>query len=137
MVKRFIRNKVCHYNWDRFGIAGISFILMSGSLGYIALLIGGFTFGIGYSTSTLLPPFLIDVVFGNRDYASIYSIIMTASTLGIALGTTMFGFVFDITGSYYAVFIVVLVLQVLAILIGIVTIGRKVKSYNLSLANSK
>ena len=119
------------------GIAGISFILMSGSLGYIALLIGGFTFGIGYSTSTLLPPFLIEVVFGNRDYASIYSIIMTASTLGIALGTTMFGFVFDITGSYYAVFIVVLVLQVLAILIGIVTIGRKVKSYNLSLANSK
>ncbi len=119
------------------GVVGISLILLSGSLGYITLFIGGLAFGIGYSTATLLPPFLIEVVFGNRDYASIYSIIMTAATLGIALGTTMFGFVFDITGSYYAVFIIVIFLQIVAILIGVVSVGRKVKTYNLSIANSK
>ena len=41
------------------GIVGIMFILFSGTLGGITLFIGGLVFGIGYSTSTLLPPMII------------------------------------------------------------------------------
>ena len=87
------------------GMVGILLILFSGTLGGVSIYIGGLAFGIGYSCSTLLPPFMIKAVFGNRDYASIYSMIMASSTLAIAVGTTIFGFAYDITGSYYAVFL--------------------------------
>ncbi|MFD4819896.1 MFS transporter [Peribacillus butanolivorans] len=90
------------------GMTGILLILFSGNIGGISLYIGGLAFGIGYSTSTLLPPFMIKAVFGNRDYASIYPIIIAASTLAIAVGTTIYGFVYDITGSFYAVFLGIL-----------------------------
>ena len=114
------------------GIVGIMFILFSGTLGGITLFIGGLVFGIGYSTSTLLPPMIIKTVFGNKDYASILSIIMAASTLAIAVGTTVFGFVYDITGSYYAVFIAVLAIQVSAILLSLIILRRKVILANTS-----
>lgn len=107
------------------GMTGILLILFSGSLGGISLYIGGLSFGIGYSCSTLLPPFMIKAVFGNRDYASIYSMIMASSTLAIAIGTTIFGFAYDITGSYYAVFLGVLAIQVFAILLGFLLLRRK------------
>lgn len=107
------------------GMIGIFLILMSGSIGTIFLYIGGLAFGIGYSTSTLLPPFMIKDVFGNKDYASIYSIIMASSTLAIAAGTTIFGFVYDITQSYYAVFLGVLAIQTFSILLGVLTLRRK------------
>ena len=50
---------------------------------------------------------------------------MAASTLAIAVGTTVFGFVYDITGSYYAVFIAVLAIQVSAILLSLIILRRK------------
>lgn len=107
------------------GIIGILLILFSNTLGSIFLYIGGLTFGIGYSTGTLLPPFMIKTIFGNKDYASIYTIIMSASTLAIALGTTIFGFVFDITGSYYSVFLAVLIIQIGAIILSLLTLKNK------------
>ena len=116
------------------GMTGIMLILFSGSLGGISLYIGGLAFGIGYSTSTLLPPFMIKSVFGDRDYASIYSIIMAASTLAIAVGTTIFGFVYDITGSYYAVFLGVLAIQAIAILLGVMMLRRKAMVVNTNTA---
>ncbi|MFJ7849921.1 MFS transporter [Peribacillus sp. NPDC097206] len=116
------------------GMTGIMLILFSGSLGGISLYIGGLTFGIGYSTSTLLPPFMIKSVFGDRDYAFIYSIIMAASTLAIAVGTTIFGFVYDITGSYYAVFLGVLAIQAIAILLGVMMLRRKARVVNTNIA---
>ncbi|MCM3568092.1 MFS transporter [Neobacillus mesonae] len=112
------------------GMIGILLILFSGRFGGISIYIGGLTFGIGYSCSTLLPPFMIKAVFGNRDYASIYSMIMSSATLAIAVGTTIFGFAYDITGSYYAVFLGVLAIQVFAILIGIMTLRRKPTATN-------
>ncbi|WP_412728627.1 MFS transporter [Cytobacillus kochii] len=107
------------------GIIGILLILFSNVLGSVFLYIGGLTFGIGYSTGTLLPPFMIKTVFGNKDYASIYTVIMSASTLAIALGTTIFGFVYDITGSYYSVFLAVLFIQIGAILLSLITLRKR------------
>lgn len=112
------------------GMAGILLILISGTLGNISLFIGGFAFGIGYSTSTLLPPIIIKTVFGDKDYATIYSIVMAASTLCIALGTTIFGFVYDLTGSYYLVFLAVLFVQAFAILLSLITLKRNVIADN-------
>ncbi|WDH99185.1 MFS transporter [Paenibacillus urinalis] len=112
---------------DRFGIKAALFVgIGSGMIGVIALLIsdsfgigilyaGALLFGIGFSGSTLLPPVVIREVFGGRDYASIYTTIMSASTLGVAFGTTLFSYLYDITSSYYIVFIIVIAIFIVSI----------------------
>lgn len=97
------------------GILGIIALMISDSVGVWMLLVGAFLFGIGFSGSTLLPPPVIRAVFGGKDYASIYTTIMSASTLGVAVGTTLFSFIFDSTGSYYIVFVTVIVLFIIVL----------------------
>ncbi|MBB6446205.1 MFS transporter [Bacillus benzoevorans] len=97
------------------GMLGIVALLISDTFGIGMLYAGALLFGIGFSGSTLLPPVVIREVFGERDYASIYTTIMSASTLGVAFGTTLFSYIYDTTGSYYAVFIIVIVLFIITI----------------------
>jgi len=91
------------------GMLGVLALLISNNFGLAVLYGGAVLFGIGFSGSTLLPPVVIREVFGGRDYASIYTTIMSASTLGVAFGTTLFSFIYDSSGSYYLVFVIVLV----------------------------
>ena len=124
---------------DKFGIkAGLVTGIGSGMLGVIALMVAGnfgtwmiflgaFLFGIGFSGSTLLPPPVIRQVFGGKDYASIYTTIMSASTLGVAVGTTLFSFIFDSTGSYYTVFIIVLIMFTVTVLSALYSLTWKKK----------
>ena len=88
---------------------------------------GALLFGIGFSGSTLLPPMVIREVFGGRDYASIYTTIMSASTLGVAFGTTLFSYIYDSTGSYYIVFIIVIVLFIITISSSLFSLNWKKK----------
>ena len=97
------------------GLLGVVALLVSDSFGIGMLYLGTLLFGIGFSGSTLLPPVVIREVFGGRDYGSIYTTIMSASTLGVAFGTTLFSFIFDSTGSYYTVFIIVIILFIVTI----------------------
>lgn len=97
------------------GVIGVLALLFSDSFGIYMLYLGALLFGIGFSGSTLLPPVVIREVFGGRDYASIYTTIMSASTLGVAIGTTLFSFIFDSTGSYYTVFITVIIIFIIVI----------------------
>lgn len=97
------------------GLIGVVALLVSDSFGIWMLYLGALLFGIGFSGSTLLPPVVIREVFGGRDYASIYTTIMSASTLGVAVGTTLFSYIFDTTGSYYTVFVTVIILFIIVI----------------------
>ncbi|MEC2054091.1 MFS transporter [Peribacillus psychrosaccharolyticus] len=124
---------------DKFGIKSALFVgIGGGMLGVVALLIsdsfgigmlyaGALLFGIGFSGSTLLPPVVIREVFGGRDYASIYTTIMSASTLGVAVGTTLFSYIFDSTGSYYTVFITVIILFIIVISSSLISLNWKKK----------
>lgn len=97
------------------GMIGVVALMISDSFGIGMLYLGALLFGIGFSGSTLLPPVVIREVFGGRDYASIYTTIMSASTLGVAVGTTLFSYLYDASGSYYIVFIIVIILFVVTI----------------------
>lgn len=97
------------------GMIGVVALIISDSFGIGMLYLGALLFGIGFSGSTLLPPVVIREVFGGRDYASIYTTIMSASTLGVAVGTTLFSYLYDASGSYYIVFIIVIILFVVTI----------------------
>lgn len=124
---------------DKFGIKSALFVgIGGGMLGVVALLIsdsfgigmlyaGALLFGIGFSGSTLLPPVVIREVFGGRDYASIYTTIMSSSTLGVAVGTTLFSYIFDSTGSYYTVFITVIILFIIVISSSLISLNWKKK----------
>ncbi|WP_342575470.1 MFS transporter [Solibacillus sp. FSL K6-1781] len=109
------------------GILGTIALLFSDSFGIGMMYLGALLFGIGFSGSTLLPPMVIREVFGGRDYASIYTTIMSASTLGVAVGTTLFSYIFDTTGSYYIVFITVITLFVVVISSSIFSLNWKKK----------
>ncbi len=107
------------------GLLGVIGLLVSDSFGIGMLYVGALLFGIGFSGSTLLPPVVIREVFGGRDYASIYTTIMSASTLGVAIGTTIFSYIFDATGSYYTVFVTVIVLFIIVILSSLFSLNWK------------
>ena len=109
------------------GLIGVVALLISDSFGIGMLYAGALLFGIGFSGSTLLPPVVIREIFGGRDYASIYTTIMSASTLGVAFGTTLFSYLYDSTGSYYIVFIIVIVLFVITISSSLFSLNWKKK----------
>lgn len=109
------------------GMIGVIALLISDSFGIGMLYVGALLFGIGFSGSTLLPPVVIREVFGGRDYASIYTTIMSASTLGVAFGTTLFSYIYDSTGSYYTVFIIVIILFIITITSSLVSLRWKKK----------
>ena len=111
------------------GMIGVLGLMVSGNFGLWMIFLGSLLFGIGFSGSTLLPPMVITQVFGNRDYGSIYTTIMSASTLGVAVGTTLFSFMYDSTGSYYFVFIIVLVMFAIVITSSFISLTYK-KRYN-------
>lgn len=109
------------------GMIGVVLLMISDSFGIGMLYAGALLFGIGFSGSTLLPPVVIREVFGGRDYASIYTTIMSASTLGVAFGTTLFSYLYDSTGSYYMVFIIVIVLFIITISSSLLSLNWKKK----------
>ena len=109
------------------GMLGVVALLISDTFGIGMLYAGALLFGIGFSGSTLLPPVVIREVFGGRDYASIYTTIMSASTLGVAFGTTLFSYIYDSTGSYYTVFIIVIVLFIITISSSLFSLNWKKK----------
>ncbi|MBV7504800.1 MFS transporter [Bacillus sp. sid0103] len=109
------------------GMIGVVALLISDSFGIGILYAGALLFGIGFSGSTLLPPVVIREVFGGRDYASIYTTIMSASTLGVAIGTTLFSYLYDSTGSYYIVFIIVIALFIITISSSLFSLNWKKK----------
>lgn len=118
------------------GLIGVGALLISDTIGLWLLYLGALLFGIGFSGSTLLPPVVIRAVFGNRDYATIYTTIMSASTLGIAIGTTVFSYLYDATGSYYMVFVTVILLFILSIVSSFLSLRTKKEKHTLPSATS-
>lgn len=69
----------------------------------------GLTFGLGASIGTVAPPYLTGIIFGKKDYATIYGVIILASSFGAAFGSPIAGFIYDKTGSYSIAWIIALV----------------------------
>jgi MFS family permease len=107
------------------GIAGILMLMLIGATGVMALLIGGFLFGICYATTVTIPPMLTRTIFGSRQYGQIYSNIMMVASLCSALGASLWGFIADATGSFVASFSVAVCTSVIAIVVGLIALKAK------------
>lgn len=99
------------------GIFGLVLLLM-GRVGITLPIIGGFLFGWAYAGVTVQTPMLVGSVFGNKNYARIYSNISMAIAIGGAIAAGGWGLLADVT-SYGFIFIVGIVFLVLSGTIGL------------------
>lgn len=58
------------------------------------------TYGIGGGTLTVSLPNMVNAMFGEKEYGRIVSANVMAANFGGAIGGTIAGYIFDITGSY-------------------------------------
>ncbi|MCC8024997.1 MAG: MFS transporter [Clostridium sp.] len=115
-----IADKVGTYksNWYIFlaygiGLASAAFI----SRGAMFLYLFALLFAIGIPIGTMGNPFWTTDLFGNREYGAIYSYILAFYNVGIVLGSTFFGLMTDLTGTYLTGYMVCSAMMVVGLVI--------------------
>ena len=91
-------------------------------VGFLLLAFGGnvvialicLAFGAG-SIGTLMP-IVVRTIFGGRDYAAIWSIVISCSSVASFVATPVWGMVYDVFGTYTPALFVMPVLLGLAVL---------------------
>ena len=68
------------------------------------MLLGSFLFGFVYAMTTVQTPLLVRTVFGQKDYALIYSRVSIVSSLLSALAAVIWSFIIDSVGGYPLMF---------------------------------
>ena len=71
-------------------------------------------YGIGSGTMGTLFPLMVRDIFGSTNFNTVFGLGNATFMCGIALGTPLAGFIFDATGSYHWVFIIVAILFAIA-----------------------
>lgn len=126
---------------DKFGArGGASVAGVCGVLGFIVLilfgsspvmmLVGGALFGIYYPISNLIMPSMVTTMYGERQYAQIFPVVAAWGPWFGAVAASLWGFIYDGTGSYDAVFIIAGILCALTAVFSFAGIAasRKLKS---------
>ena len=84
----------------------------------------------GMSTGTVQPPLLTSEACGRKDYAAIWTITGTSYTLGIAIGSPIWGLFYDpVTGSYPVAFAGAPLLVALTVLLAWLGISGGKRAY--------
>lgn len=77
-------------------------------------------YGLGGGGITVCPPLLVNALFGEKDYGNIVAGMNMATNLGGAMGGTIAGFIYDITGSYVSFWCIAAVMQVFVVVFRII-----------------
>ena len=91
----------------------VAFIILEGGplwMLYAAMVL----FGFGWFTTSPLTSGLVADLFGNLRMGTIIGVTMSCHTVGMAVGAYAGGISFDLTGSYYALFVIQGSLEMLA-----------------------
>jgi MFS family permease len=105
--------KLCYGTiFDKFGpligafISGFVNFLAPLALVFIGMtgmpILFAFAFGFAYATQTVPPALFTAAIFGNKDYTSVYGLVLMFITVGSAVGAPICGVIYDLTGSYHA-----------------------------------
>ena len=70
-------------------------------------------FGFAYATQTISITLLTSHLFGSKDFANIYGLIMMVMMIGAAIGSPMPAFIFDAVGSYMPAWILFVFLSII------------------------
>ena len=105
----------------------ISFVLFSlENISLPLLFVASGLTGISLAMLQVPVPLLTSKVFGKKDFASIVGQINAGSIVGIAVGTPIFNFGFDILGTYRSMFMAYIPIGILVIVLIFLT-TRKIK----------
>lgn len=133
----FINDKSCLMGVGATVICGASgiILLLGGNMGIMAILGGAFLFGWAYAGVTVQTPMLVRSVFGNRNYARIYSVVSIALAAGGAITAGGWGLLADITSSSF-IFILGIILLFALGLIGMYALSTRKKILELSVPDT-
>ena len=95
-------------------ITGMLILIQADTMSKIWLFVMVYGLGIGAS-STLLPIVTRDI-FGVANFSAIFGFAVVLFAVGSAMGAPLAGFMFDATGSYHGVFVIITTIYVAAIL---------------------
>ena len=93
----------------------LSFILMASSAQVALIVVALIIMSIGNSNLTVFAPGITSMVFGQKDYASIWGVVSMACILGQAIGAPLWGLAYDIMGSYQPAMLIAAVVIVIAV----------------------
>ncbi len=105
------------------GILGLGMLIASYS-SQLLIFAGTFVLGVSMSLLTVEVLLIVRNVFGAKDYSAIYSYMMTASSLAMAIGATLNGRILDVFGSYIPAFYIMIVLNII-LAASILLVGKK------------
>lgn len=111
------------------GALGLALVMLGGAASPIMIVAGAILFGIPGCFTGLQYPAMTLTLFGNLDYEKIYPTAAVAAPWLAAVSYSLWGFVYDITQSYTAMFIIGMGL---CLLTGVLGILAKISSKSLS-----
>lgn len=100
------------------GMAGMILLLLSGTMNTTLFMTGSLFYGIAIALVTLQPPLLVRELFGSKDYTSIFSLVLMGFTLSSAISVPLYGFIYDLTGTYALALKLVLLFYLISFVVG-------------------
>lgn len=111
MIGQLIGKVILGWMNDKFGTltatfvtcvlgAAAMFILIAGAHSATLLYLAAVLFGLSFGLPTVEPPILTRATFGSKDYSAIFAYITMGTALIGGIGTYVFGYIFDKTGSF-------------------------------------
>ena len=102
----------------------ICFIILIGSLGWLQVADSAwmlFTFAVIYGFAhgglfTVMSPTVAEL-FGTGSHGLLFGMVLFSGTVGGSVGPLMTGYIFDLTGSYQAAFVVLIVLAIMGLVL--------------------
>lgn len=88
------------------GIIGLALVLWGPGISMFLVYVGGALFGVFFAAATTTTPAIIRKAFGNLDYTKIYAWVTGICALFAAGGSTIWGIIYDSTGSFTATYLV-------------------------------
>ncbi|WP_409367658.1 MFS transporter [Lysinibacillus sp. 38-6] len=92
-----------------------------------AVVLGVGLFGFVSASIGTIAPAITSALFGNKDYSQIYSTVSIGLAVAGIIALPAYGYIFDFTGSYTAVLLIIIVMLIINILFVIMAFGNKKK----------
>ncbi|MGI6453120.1 MAG: MFS transporter [Syntrophomonadaceae bacterium] len=121
---------------DRFGVLKATFFTCTiGVLGMLGLLagvhnvtllyVGAGLFGMTMAISSVEPPIITRAIFGTMDYSAIFAYITMGSCLFGGIGTFIYGYIYDMTGSFQWALILCIISYLIAFILAVVAMQSR------------
>lgn len=97
-------------------------LLIIGKISLVFVFSGTFLAGFSVATFTIIPPLMTNSIFGAKDYNRIWAYFMSAASISGAIAPPLYGFIFDLSGSYTLMYILIIVMALVSLLCSIIAV---------------